>query len=142
MDVHPVEGEWKNIEACLNQHTCVGLCGPPGSGKTLCLPDILWNQKKGAILLVESTRFAAERLIESFVSRRKWKPSWLHLRSGMDENNFFTGRHFMSIITYGMLWQWISSGSEHRIQISCTAILAFGLRTPMSYGLRPWKDRT
>ena len=61
------------------------------------------------LLLAEPTRYAAQKLVESFCVCRGWHRKHLHLRTGEDDFDQFThGVTCISVVTYGMLWKWLT----------------------------------
>ena len=89
---------------------------PPGAGKTLVVPETVskWAGAGGkAVLLTEPTKFAARKLVESFQKCRKWQRGSIQLVTGAYKGDVFEeGRTQLVIATHGMLWKWITSGSE------------------------------
>ena len=85
------------------------------SGKSVALPGMLlqWTPHLDrAILVVVPTQYAAQMLIESFVTLRIWERYQLQLRTGADKDDYFVeGKTKISVVTYGMLWKWLTSDS-------------------------------
>ena len=100
------------VKLLLQDHTAVGVRAPPGSGKTLVLPEVLfaWTPTcNKAVLLVEPTRYAAEKLVDSFVDFRHWSRSRVHLRTGSDQkDDFYPWYTQLSVVTYGIVWKWLT----------------------------------
>ena len=118
----PMESYSDQVAELLSRHSHLGVRAPPGSGKTLVLPGMLldWAPEcREAVLLAEPTRYAAQKLVESFVSFRGWDRGRIHLRTGSDkDDSFHDGYTYLSVVTYGMLWKWITGGST-----DCTWLL-------------------
>ena len=85
------------------------------AGKSVALPGMMLQWKPlldRAILVVIPTQYAAQMLIESFVTFRKWERCQLQLRTGADKDDCFVeGKTKISVVTYGMLWKWLTSDS-------------------------------
>ena len=100
------------VKQLLESHLAVGVRAPPGSGKTLILPELVSSwcpSSQQAVLLVEPTRYAAEKLVDSFVSFRGWPREQIHLRTGTDQTDEFrTGYTRISVVTYGIVWKWLT----------------------------------
>ena len=107
-----MESYTDQVADLLSRHSHIGVRAPPGSGKTLVLPGMLlgWAREcPQAVLLAEPTRYAAQKLVESFVSYRGWHRDRIHLRTCSDKDDSFReGFTYLSVVTYGMLWKWIT----------------------------------
>ena len=65
----PIDGYRADVACLLHSHSQIGVRSPPGSGKTLGLPAMLldWSPAcREAVLLVEPTQYAAQKLVDSF----------------------------------------------------------------------------
>ena len=96
----------------LRKYAIVGLRAPPGAGKSLVLPEaaLLWAGGE-AVLLTGPTRFAAEKLVESFQKCRGWWRRIIQLVTGEYKDDWFEeGTTKLVTATHGMLWKWITSG--------------------------------
>ena len=115
----PMQTRTGAVKHLLQSHLAVGVRAPPGSGKTLILPEIVSSwcpSSRQAVLLVEPTRYAAEKLVDSFVSFRKWPRGQVHLRTGTDQKDeFHPGYTRLSVVTYGIVWKWLTG--EGRAQL-------------------------
>ena len=59
--------------------------------------------------MAEPTRYAAQNLVRSFEWYRNWDRRCIQLRTGSDqEDGFHPGTTQLSVVTYGMLWKWIT----------------------------------
>ena len=80
------------------------------------MPEILLNwalDLRQAVLLVVPTQYAAQMLVESFVDLRHWDHCRLQLRTGAHKSDEFHQDYTpLSIVTYGMLWKWLTSEAE------------------------------
>ena len=105
----------QEVRQQLDAYTLVVVQAPPGTGKTLVVIETAWSWAEGqqAVLLTEPTRFAAQKLVESFQKCRKWSRGSIQLVTGAYKDDVFEeGRTQLVIVTHGMLWKWITSGSE------------------------------
>ncbi len=58
---------------------------------------------------MQQSNFAAEKMVESLVDFFGWPRHQIHLRTGKhDADKFLTGRTAISVITYGLLWRWLT----------------------------------
>ena len=68
------------------------------------------------MLLTEPTRFAAQKLVESFENCRWWRKETIQLVTGEDKEDAFSPRKTRLVIaTHGMLWAWITRGHWRNI---------------------------
>ena len=108
-----IESYAVEVADLLRRHSHLGVRAPPGSGKTIGLPAMLLRWSPGcreAVLLVEPTQYAAQNLVESFVSYGGWNRDRIQLRTGVDDwDRFHDGYTQLSIVAYGMLWKWVTS---------------------------------
>ncbi|MDA8582802.1 DEAD/DEAH box helicase [bacterium] len=112
----PMESHTEYIRQQLYDYTLVVVQAPPGTGKTLVVPETAWCWAEQAVLLTEPTRFAAQKLVESFQKCRSWWRGSIQLVTGEDKDDeFFQSRTRLVIATHGMLWAWITSGHYRRI---------------------------
>ena len=62
-----------------------------------------------SILLVEKAIYSAEKVVESLVDVFGWSRSRIHLRASKhDVDKFHPGWTQLSVVTYGVLWKWLS----------------------------------
>ena len=121
----PMERYTEETAQQLTEYADVLVRAPPGAGKTLVVPEtaLSWAGAGGkawagaggskAVLLTEPTRFAAEKLVESFQKCRKWSRRSIQLVTGAYKDDVFEeGITQLVIATHGMLWTWITSGSK------------------------------
>ena len=82
----------------------------------MVLPEVLLDwapDLRQAVLLVVPTQYAAQMLVESFVDFRHGNRCRLHLRTGAHKSDEFHQDYTqLSIVTYGMLWKWLTSKAE------------------------------
>jgi HrpA-like RNA helicase len=117
----PIETSWKSIKAKIREHQVCAVCSPPGSGKTMGLPTMMGEvlngdqwKGHGAILLVEPSTFGAEKVVSDLVDRFGWRSHEIHLRTGQHDTDMFQlGTTRLSVVTYGILWKWLTSHEPH-----------------------------
>ena len=111
-----MESRTEAVEHLLRDHCAVGVRAPPGSGETLIFPEAFcaWSPTCiKAVLLAEPTRYAAQKLVDSFVYFRKWDRRRIQLRTGSDQRDeFWEGYTQLSVVTYGMLWRWLTGDTS------------------------------
>ena len=73
----PIQKARGTLTALIRDNPLSGARSPPGSGKTMFLPELLlewvhgvWNT--GAMVIVLPTQYAAQKIKESFVEFRGW----------------------------------------------------------------------
>ena len=120
----PIENHTDSIRASIKAHPICGVRSPPGSGKTMFLPEVLrkWavDEAKGrreqlnkAVMIVFPTQFGCLKIRDSLVEfRRHW--NWnVTLRTGVDKEDWFSFKDTQyQVVTYGMLWHWLVKGGE------------------------------
>ena len=119
----PIFGMKHVIASVLQQFRITGVEGPTGCGKSMGLPEILHSYLRnhvwwhGAIVLVERSVLAAEQVVESLVNHFGWNRQSIHLRTGKHEYDRFDSKYtVLSVITYGILWEWLTSKNNHEGQ--------------------------
>ena len=111
-----MESHIEEIRQKLYDYTLVVVQAPPGTGKTLVVPETAWRWANQAVLLTEPTRFAAQKLVESFENCRWWRKETIQLVTGEDKEDAFSQRQTRLVIaTHGMLWAWITRGHWRKI---------------------------
>ena len=119
-----IQQHTRRIVESINQNSIIGVRSPPGSGKTMFLPEVLrkWavHQAKGrreqlnkAVMIVFPTQFGCLKIRDSLVEYRN-HPSWrVTLRTGIDKEDWFSFKDTQyQVVTYGMLWHWLAHGGE------------------------------
>ena len=85
----------------------------------MILPDLVlsWRSSSDqAVLVVEPTRYAAEKVVDSFVNFRGLPREQIHLRTGTDQKDEFrTDCTRISVVTYGMLWKWLTGSGAAQL---------------------------
>ena len=111
-----MESHIDEIHQKLCNYTLVVVQAPPGTGKTLVVPETAWHWANQAVLLTEPTRFAAQKLVESFENCRRWRRETIQLVTGEDKDDGFSPSQTRLVIaTHGMLWAWITRGHWREI---------------------------
>ena len=121
----PIENHTARIRASIKAHPICGVRSPPGSGKTMILPELLygwaqehtrggWQGSPQAVVIVFPTQYGCLKIKESLLDFRGHDSSTVVLRTGVDKDDrFYKGRTKFQIVTYGMMWQWlVKSGPE------------------------------
>ena len=85
------------------------------------VPQYLRDEvKKWPVLIVQKSCLAAEKVVDSLVEEFKVNRRDLHLRTGNHDAESFQNWTQYSVITYGILWEWLT-GSQSR-----TLVLRYG----------------
>ncbi len=111
----PIEHSKQVIVDALEENDVVAVQAPTSSGKSMKIPLFMYDLmnpppviEKYPILVVQQSNFAAEKMVESLVIFG-WPRHQIHLRTGKhDADKFLTGRTAISVITYGLLWRWLT----------------------------------
>ena len=113
----PIARERTCIEEKLAVHEVVVVKATTGSGKSMLIPEFLYmcvNKRRPKwiriwpVLVVQQSIFAAEKLRDDLVEEFGWNYRQIHVRTGKHVEKFVEGLHQLSIITYGILWQWLT----------------------------------
>eukprot|EP00959_Pyramimonas_sp_CCMP1952_P248524 5194808-Pyramimonas_sp.AAC.1 len=109
----PVAARRDDIMRAIVGNGIVAIKAATGSGKTMIVPQVLQERcPKYAVAIVLPSNFAVVKLQEAF-ERHDVFSDCVHVRTGEnDEDRFDSRRHQVSIITYGILWKWISTYEE------------------------------
>ena len=107
----PIESHADKIMASIEANHIIGVRSPPGSGKTMRLPELLnmWAtqnlQTPSAVMILFPTQFGCQEIRNSMVDFRKHHPWSVNLWTGVDKNDkFWVGCTKFQVVTYGMLW--------------------------------------
>ena len=124
-DCLPIENHSDIIFASIEANSICGVRSPPGSGKTMILPELLydwaekharggWQRLPQAVVIVFPTQYGCLKIKESLLDFRGHDSSTVVLRTGVDKDDvFYKGVTKFQIVTYGMMWQWlVKSGPE------------------------------
>ena len=105
----PIERDSWKIKTAIREHTVVAIKAETGSGKTMKGPQYLSDEVNHApVLIVQKSCFAADLVVNSLVEAFDLDRRHLHLRSGLhDQDAFSRATTRYSVITYGILWEWL-----------------------------------
>ena len=114
----PIEEHRASIEAAVKGHQVTGIKSPTASGKTTQVPTFMrevlvrppgQRQWHPAVVVVEHAIIAAEKVVDDLVNVFGVDRSVIHLRTGQhDRDRFVAGETRLSVITYGILWRWLT----------------------------------
>jgi hypothetical protein len=86
----------------------VAIKAETGSGKTMQGPQYLRQEVQlWPVLIVQKSCFAAELVVKSLVEGFGLQRRHLQLRTGLHEKDPFSPAIQYSVITYGILWEWL-----------------------------------
>ena len=105
----PIErDEERIVQALQSAPHVVAIQAPTGSGKTMKIPEYLDTVGCSPVLVVLPSVFAAQEAVNSFVFFG-WDRHQVHLRTGVDMGEFDQYTTKLSVITYGILWRWLTA---------------------------------
>ena len=104
----PIARDSWNIRTAIREHTVVAIKAETASGKTMLGPQY-WRQEVQSwpVLIVQKSCFAADLVVNSLVEAFDLDRRHLHLRSGLHDKDAFSHATQYSVITYGILWEWL-----------------------------------
>ena len=115
----PTEHHTDSIRASIEAQPICGVRSPPGSGKAMILPEVLfawaeggaqarWQNLQQAVMIVFPTQFGCLKIRDSLIDFRGHKHWTVNLRTGVDKEDWFQwGQTKYQVVTYGVLWQWL-----------------------------------
>jgi hypothetical protein len=105
----PIERDSWQIKNAIREHTVVAIKAETASGKTMQGPQYLRQEVHcWPVLIVQKSCFAADLVVNSLVEAFDLDRRHLHLRSGLhDQDAFSRATTRYSVITYGILWEWL-----------------------------------
>ena len=104
----PIERDSWNIRNAIRAHTVVAIKAETGSGKTMKGPQYLSQEVHSApVLIVQKSCLVADLVVRSLVDAFATDRSCLHLRTGVYDKDTFCNATWYSVITYGILWEWL-----------------------------------
>ena len=104
----PIERDSWKIRMVIRAHTEVAIKAETGSGKTMKGPQYLSQEVNSApILIVQKSCLAADLVVSSLVEAFGVDRSHLYLRTGLYDADAFCHATWYSVITYGILWEWL-----------------------------------
>ena len=124
----PIEHSKDVIVDAIWANYVVAVQAPTSSGKSMKIPLFMYDMMNEPpvteiypILVVQQSNFADEKMVESLVDFFRWPRHQIHLRTGKhDADKFLKGRTAISVITYGLLWRWLT-GHDGAYDSSVTA---------------------
>ena len=160
----PIENHTDTIRASIKAHPICGIRSPPGSGKTMILPELLydwaedraqsrWQKLHQAVMIVFPTQFGCLKIRDSLLEFRGHDYWTVNLRTGVDKDDRFHWEHTkFQVVTYGMLWQWLVKGGPETCRKLFEQNCAFLLdefsgkqqavtRRSLPQIRRPWKSQ-
>ena len=106
--VLPIDHKAWEIKTAIRENTVVAIKAQTGSGKTMKGPQYLSEEVNYApVLIVEVSCLAAEKVVSSLAEGFGVERCHLHLRSGIYDKDTFETWTWFSVITYGILWEWL-----------------------------------
>ena len=104
----PIERDSWQIRQAIRDNTVVAIKAETASGKTMQGPQYLRREVNGwPVLIVQKSCFAADLVVNSLVEAFDLDRRHLHLRSGLHDQDAFSRATRYSVITYGILWEWL-----------------------------------
>jgi hypothetical protein len=105
----PIERDSWQIRQAIRENTVVAIKAETASGKTMQGPQYLRQEVHcWPVLIVQKSCFAADLVVNSLVEAFDLDRRHLHLRSGLhDQDAFSRATTRYSVITYGILWEWL-----------------------------------
>ena len=104
----PIERDSWQIRQAIRENTVVAIKAETASGKTMQGPQYLRREvKEWPVLIVQKSCFAAELVVKSLVEGFGLQRRHLQLRTGLHEKDPFSPAIQYSVITYGILWEWL-----------------------------------
>ena len=104
----PIERDSWKIKTAIREHTVVAIKAETASGKTMKGPQYLSQEVNSApVLIVQKSCLAADLVVRSLVEAFALDRSCLHLRTGVYDADTFCAATWYSVITYGILWEWL-----------------------------------
>ena len=105
----PIERDSWQIRQAIRENTVVAIKAETACGKTMQGPQYLRQEVHcWPVLIVQKSCFAADLVVNSLVEAFDLDRRHLHLRSGLhDQDAFSRATTRYSVITYGILWEWL-----------------------------------
>jgi hypothetical protein len=104
----PIERDSWKIKTAIRAHNVVAIKAETASGKTMKGPQYLSQEVNSApVLIVQKSCLAADKVVSSLVEAFDLDRSHLHLRTGLYDADTFRDATWYSVITYGILWEWL-----------------------------------
>ena len=104
----PIERDSWKIKTAIREHTVVAIKAETASGKTMQGPQYLRQEVQlWPVLIVQKSCFAAELVVKSLVEGFGLQRCHLQLRTGLHDKDAFSPAIQYSVITNGILWEWL-----------------------------------
>ena len=104
----PIERDAWKIKTAIRDHTVVAIKAETASGKTMKGPQYLSQEVNSwPVLIVQKSCLAADLVVSSLVEGFGLDRRHLHLRTGLHDKEAFCDQTQYSVITYGILWEWL-----------------------------------
>ena len=103
----PIERDSWKIKMAIRAHTVVAIKAETASGKTMKGPQYLSQEVNSPVLIVQKSCLAADLVVSSLVEAFDLDRKDLHLRTGLYDADTFRDATWYSVITYGILWEWL-----------------------------------
>ena len=104
----PIERDSWQIRQAIRENTVVAIKAETASGKTMQGPQYLRREVNGwPVLIVQKSCLAADLVVSSLVEAFDLDRRHLHLRTGLYDADAFCHATWYSVITYGILWEWL-----------------------------------
>ena len=115
----PIAQEEQAIRNALNRYSILAITAEPAAGKSTQVPRFVykalsrWNSgKRPCLCLVQKSVYACRKLKESLVEVFKWEEHRIQLKTANDDEPFSKSKTDLSIINYGILWEWMTSDAS------------------------------
>ena len=111
----PISLEKRTIRNAFNRHSIVAIKAEPAAGKSTQVPAFIYKalrcsnpRKRPCLCVVQKSVYACRKLKQSLVEVFKWDKHRLQLKTANDDEPFSKGKTQLSIINYGILWEWMT----------------------------------
>ena len=115
----PISCYEQTIRNAFDMNPVLAVKSEPAAGKSTQVPDFLyralrrWNRRKRpSLCIVQTSVYACKKLKQSLVEVFEWEEHPLQLKTANDDEPFRRGNTELSIINYGILWEWMTSDAS------------------------------
>ena len=112
----PISLEERTIRNAFNRHTIVAIKAEPAAGKSTQVPAFIYKalrcsnpRKRPRLCIVQKSVYACRKVKQSLVEVFHWQGHRIQLKTAKDTEAFSKGKKELSIINYGILWEWMTS---------------------------------
>ena len=112
----PISREEQAITNALNRYPILGVKAEPAAGKSTQVPAFVrtvlrrwYPWTRPSLCLVQKSRYACRNVKESLTKVFQWEEHRIQLKTAKDDESFLSGQTELSIIDYGILWQWLTT---------------------------------